>query len=119
MVFEQGQAQGVVLQYHGRDHARRDRDIMAGATPEKVTGTYDYGRELTFRPMNVQTTLIQDIEKATDANYVVTLKNEECQLLARTLAQAAVGNNAEVQTAMRKQQLASGMQGMQRPGILS
>lgn len=119
MVFEQGQAQGVVLQYHGHDHAHRDREIMKGDTPHKVTVTDDFGRELTFRPMNVQTTLLQDVNKASEGNTIANVKNELANQRAQVRVHKAIEDDAEIKNFRTSMRLTQGMQGMQRPGILS
>lgn len=88
----------------------RDRDILNAATPEKVTITDDFGRELTFRPMNVQTTLLQDVDKAAEGNLIANVKNNVAQALGQVRSQAEVEKNPEMKSAMMKAQLTQGMQ---------
>lgn len=111
MVFETGQPQAVVLQYKGRDHARRDRDIMKSDSPEKVTIIDDFGRELTFRPMNVQTSLLQDVDQASEGNTIANVKNAVSNTVAQTLAQTELEKDPAMKAALARARLMQGANG--------
>lgn len=106
MVFENNQPQAVVLQYKGRDNARRDRDLMRAATPDVVTVTDDFGRELSFRPMNVQTTLLQDVDLAAEGNTIANVKNGVANQLAQLQTQTELEKNTEMKAALARARFA-------------
>lgn len=111
MIFENGQPQALVLQYKGRDNARRDLNLMKPATADKVTVVDDFGRELTIRPMNVQTTLLQDIDRGAEGNLAANVMNNVASSLAQVHTQEELEKHPEVRRAMSRAQLTQGVPG--------
>lgn len=111
MVFVQNQTQAVVLQYKTAMAAKLAQDEIDTDTPGKVTITDDYGRRLRARPDDVQLSLMQDIDAATEGNVASMVKNNIVQALTQMRTQSEVEADPKVKAAVVRAQLQQGAGG--------
>lgn len=110
MVFVQGQAQAVVLQYKTPMQANDAHDmIFVGAG--RVTISDDYGRRLTVKPSDVQMALVQDIDLAIDGNVASMVKNNLVQALTQMRTQSEMDGDPKMKAAVTRAQLTQGLNG--------
>ena len=108
MVFPQSQQQAISLQYKSLEPARKNRDILNGGGLNKITVPDDYGRELSIRPCEVQIALLQDIDRASEGNAILAVKNNITQALAQMRTQGEIDADPKVKAAVTRMQLAQG-----------
>jgi hypothetical protein len=95
MVFAPGQAQGIVLQYKGRDNAVRDHELIDTGR-KRVRLVDDFGRVLTMTPTDDTIALLQDVDAAAEGNTIANVKNGLAQQLAQVRGQEEGEKNAEI-----------------------
>lgn len=111
MVFPQNQTQAVSLQYKSLEPARKSRDVLNGTGLDKIIVSDDYGRELSIRPCEVQIVLLHDIDKATEGNAILAVKNNITQALAQMKTQAEIEADPKIKAAVVRAQLQQGANG--------
>ena len=111
MVFVQTQPQAVVLQYKTLTAAKLAQDEIDSTGTDKVTVTDDYGRRLRVKPTDIQLSLVQDIDAATEGNVASMVKNNLIQALTQMRTQNEIESDPKVKAAVVRSQLQQGAQG--------
>ena len=109
MIFPIGQPQAVVLQYQTLMAVTTARDTIDGGGSEKVTITDDFGRVLRLAPADVQLSLIQDVDRATDGNVILQVKGNLTQALTQVQMQDAINADPKLKAAATRASLMQGV----------